>query len=241
MATLTVEEMRTLTSSGRIITRANGVSVVVSVAPQHANYTDHPLYRQAERDVSALIAAGQAERYMSVASCAAVLGLPYFTVLKWLRRGYIHANGQLGNKRRVDITDVAYCKLVVNSKGYTGDEQFLDDDNLPVAPSTKYASYTDHPLYRQAERDVAALIASGQAERYMSINSSAGLMGISQPTVLRWVRQGYIKEHERVGNKQLIDLVDVAYCKLVMDNRGRSGGAPLLDDEKLPYVAKKAA
>jgi len=60
---------------------------------------------------------------------------------------------------------------------------------------------------------------------------------IPHPTILRWVKAGYIKQLGSNGNKVLVDEADVAYCSEIYKKRGRQGRV-LFNEDGTPYKPK---
>lgn len=111
--------------------------------------------------------------------------------------------------------------------------------DITLATAT-YTHYTEHPHYRAALAQVQAWLDDGTIEsRQASMNQAARCVGVSSPVVLHWRNKGYLTDCGTDKNRHLVDLVDVVYCKRVMDERGGRSGAPLLDAARLPYMAKR--
>ncbi len=60
---------------------------------------------------------------------------------------------------------------------------------------------------------------------------------IPHPTILRWVKAGYIKQLGLSGNKVLVDEADVAYCSEIYKKRGKQGRI-LFNSDGTPYKPK---
>ncbi|WP_322509832.1 hypothetical protein [Anaerolinea sp.] len=63
---------------------------------------------------------------------------------------------------------------------------------------------------------------------------------IPHPTIVRWVRAGYIKRLGISGNKVIIDEADVAYCSEIYKKRGRQGRI-LFNEDGTPYKPKASS
>ncbi|MEW6179205.1 MAG: hypothetical protein AB1522_04680 [Chloroflexota bacterium] len=60
---------------------------------------------------------------------------------------------------------------------------------------------------------------------------------IPHPTIVRWVKAGYIRQLGLDGNKVLVDEADVAYCSEIYRQRGRQGRT-LFNPDGTPYKPK---
>jgi len=69
------------------------------------------------------------------------------------------------------------------------------------------------------------------------ISKAARDYRIPHPTIVRWVKAGYIRQLGLDGNKVLIDEADVAYCSEIYRQRGRQGRI-LFNSDGTPYKPK---
>lgn len=72
----------------------------------------------------------------------------------------------------------------------------------------------------------------------LGIAEAAHKYEISQPTVSRWVKLGYIQKLGKDGRKILIDEADVAYCARIYQLQGGRQGKRIFDDQGNPYQLK---
>ncbi len=70
------------------------------------------------------------------------------------------------------------------------------------------------------------------------ISEAARKYGIPNPTLVRWVKRGWIQRLGREKNRVLIDEADVAFCATIYHQRGGKQGRRLFDKNGLPYVPK---
>ncbi|MEJ5200586.1 MAG: hypothetical protein WHV66_00020 [Anaerolineales bacterium] len=72
------------------------------------------------------------------------------------------------------------------------------------------------------------------------IAKAARAYHIPHPTIVRWVKAGYIRQIGMNGNKVLVDEADVAYCSEIYQQRGRQGRT-LFNPDGTPYKPKTSA
>lgn len=74
----------------------------------------------------------------------------------------------------------------------------------------------------------------------ITVTDGAKKYGVHRTTILNWIRHGYITAL-KTGYRQVVDEADLAYCFAIYDLRKRHDalfGAPLLDEDRLPYIIK---
>lgn len=74
----------------------------------------------------------------------------------------------------------------------------------------------------------------------ITVTNAAEKYGVHRNTILFWIKNDYITVL-RGGYRSIIDEADIAYCADVHHQRRQSGslsGAPLLDNDGLPYELK---
>jgi hypothetical protein len=99
----------------------------------------------------------------------------------------------------------------------------------------KRVSYVKATKEQILRRDYANLI--GQP---ITVTDAAEKYGIQRDTILWWKKSGFISVLKD-GYRMEVDEADVAYCSKIYNERKNSGtlsGAPLLDNDGLPYVLK---
>ena len=72
----------------------------------------------------------------------------------------------------------------------------------------------------------------------LGIAEAARKYGMSQPTLSRWVRKGYIKKIGQEGQKILVDEADVAYAVTIYRLKGGRQGMRIFDERGRPYVPR---
>ena len=95
-----------------------------------------------------------------------------------------------------------------------------------------YVKATKEQILR---RDYGKLI--GQP---ITVTDAAEKYNIQRDTILWWKKSGFISVLKD-GYRMEVDEADVAYCSKIYNERKNSGtlsGAPLLDDDGLPYTLK---
>jgi excisionase family DNA binding protein len=73
----------------------------------------------------------------------------------------------------------------------------------------------------------------------IGVNEASRRYGVSNRTIGRWVKQGYIACLRRDGQRVLIDEADVAYCARIHRTRGGQGRW-LFNQDGTPYTPKRS-
>lgn len=74
----------------------------------------------------------------------------------------------------------------------------------------------------------------------ITVTDAANKYNVHRDTVLVWVKNRYVTalKHGGRGSRMELDEADIAYCAEIHHKRGGISGAPLLDDDGLPYELK---
>ncbi len=197
-------------------------------------------------------------RYLFLEQAAAKYRLPLDLLTQAAQRGLIRAariNGHLAvseedvrhlSQRQDADTVPQYIPLAEALRRFRISEEALKE----AISSGRIRTATIGEEVAVAEQDVREL-AKGQEVivvrredfehlrgNKLGIAEAARRYGMSQPTLSRWVRKGYIKKIGQEGQKILVDEADVAYAVTIYRLKGGRQGMRIFDERGRPYVPR---
>jgi len=73
----------------------------------------------------------------------------------------------------------------------------------------------------------------------ISISDAEGKYGVPNPTIVRWIKRGFIKVIRVEGRKKMIDERDIAYCAYIY-KKNKGQGKWIFTRDGTPYIRGKS-
>ncbi len=150
-------------------------------------------------------------KYITISEAAQRIGTTKAKLNKWLSDD--------ANKYQVDAVQLSDGKIVVAESVISKLRPLLGKkENLALYQS--FDHFEDNPI---------------------SMSAAARKYSISQPTISRWTKRGYIKRLNKTGREVLINEQDVAYCVAVYEEQNGGRGRQVFTANGIPRAKYRRA